>query len=832
MTGRKPLDVGTVIDGDVRVTSVVEDDALGFRYLVEIVADRQPGELIEFLPRSLACRDAHGIMVAARPEQSDSLELCRARFLAEAALLRALPHPNLVPILRAFEHQGAPCLVMPCAAGQTLAEKAVGQVRLPSQDELDELVAPLVSALSSLHARNLFHCNVGPQTILIGEHGQPMLVGFGGTRALVAALTRTVDDCVTAGYSAPELYLSDASAHGAACDVYSLAAMLYRLVTGRAPVDVFQRNIGAAMSPATTARGSYRPGFLATIDAGLALDPAARPLSIEAFGRRLLGGDATVSPAVALARQPASPPHAAGRGSIAPPLATSTAAASSPDLTPPPASALSRAAGAPLAPSASNAAGNPGQAAGLRPSQNGPVGAAVAPAAVPRRMWAGSARFIALAAGLALLAGLGIGWLDQQGGKGVKSNDQPVPAPAVATAPPARSVEEAPKTPGAAVEATPAKPAGGDEARRPGEELARQQQKEQFDAEIITANRARERNARLAAIAQTSDRDSLLALADSDKTLLPQLEERLAVLGFVRATAGQRLMWVRPGHGEAFRDCEICPELVAVPPPVKSPARTAKATPASTSPQASAPVAIDVPLAVGRFEVTRDEFAAFIADTGYETAGGCHARRPGWQLDPELSWKEPGFEQTGRHPVVCVSFDDAQAYVAWLNLRTKADYRLLTEDEWDHAARSGTATALRFPFGKDDSDICTYANGADKSAAQVNPDWKVADCTDGYAATAPVGSFKPNHFGLFDTLGNVWEWVDTCAPAPDSIDKSRPVVCTSKNPRFLKGGSFSDRSDLLEPSARSGAEPGVRDEIVGFRVVRSLQRQPGKGAAQ
>lgn len=790
MTSSEPLDIGTEIAGDVRIASVVETDALGYRYLVTVGPDNHPGELFEFMPRALAGRDGRGRLAPLRAEDAESLRLGLARFRAEAEALRATRHPNVAAVDRVIETRGTTCILLPCDEGCTLAAMAENLRRLPTQDELDRLVAPLIAALSSLHKRGVIHCSIGPETIRLGPDQTPMLVRFGATRAFLASRTRTVGDCVTPGYSAPELYLSDASAQGAACDVFSLAATLYRLVMGRAPVDVFQRNIGEAMSPAISSRGSYRPSFLAAIDAGIALDPSGRPASIEALGQRLLGYHAS-APTTSTGPLVTEPAQAASR---APGASTAVPAAT-------------------VAPSEAAAAQHP-PASGEQPDDTadttaGSDDASGQEAAAPGRagrLSSSPARLAMLAAGLALLVGAGVGMLDL-GRQSTKPADPAKPSGPIATAPPV-------------------KPASEEEARRQREELTRRQQKEQLDTETIATTRARERNARLAAIAETTDRDALFSIAGTDTTLLPQVEARLTALGFVRGLVEQRVVWVRPG--EPFRDCATCPELVAVPPPVRSAAQTPKATPAAAAP-ASQPAAGDAPLAIGRFEVTRDEFAAFVTDTGYEPGAGCHARRPVWQLDPELSWKDPGYAQNGRHPVVCVSFDDAKAYVAWLNLRTKADYRLLTEDEWDHAARSGTATALRFPFGKDDRDICGYANGADQNAKETNPGWQVADCTDGFAATAPVGSFKPNHFGLYDTLGNVWEWVDSCGAAPGEDKARTPAVCTPRHPHILKGGSFSDRSDLLETSARGGAEPGVRDEIVGFRVARSLQPRASAG---
>jgi formylglycine-generating enzyme required for sulfatase activity len=118
---------------------------------------------------------------------------------------------------------------------------------------------------------------------------------------------------------------------------------------------------------------------------------------------------------------------------------------------------------------------------------------------------------------------------------------------------------------------------------------------------------------------------------------------------------------------------------------------------------------------------------------------------------------EPGYEN---HPVTAVSWRGTIAYVQWLSAKTGYTYRLLTESEWEYAARAGTQTS--FYFGDDALKLCEYANIPNYTWLKYHPNWGVLRCTDGYAETAPVGRFKPNSFGLYDILGNAWEWVEDC----------------------------------------------------------------------
>jgi formylglycine-generating enzyme required for sulfatase activity len=205
-------------------------------------------------------------------------------------------------------------------------------------------------------------------------------------------------------------------------------------------------------------------------------------------------------------------------------------------------------------------------------------------------------------------------------------------------------------------------------------------------------------------------------------------------------------------------------------------------------------------------------------------------REGGRQLRPQLSWSAPGFAQNENHPVACVSWEDADSYAQWLGTKTGNTYRLLTEAEWEYAARGGSAA--RFSFGDEAAGICEYGNGADQTAGIAFPDWTVAPCRDGFPYTAPAGTFKPNPFGLYDMHGNLWEWVADCQSdslrhlsSPDAAGGARPA-CTADTPRVLRGGSWSDPPERLRSAARIAGPPTTHDQIVGFRIGRSLE--PGK----
>jgi formylglycine-generating enzyme required for sulfatase activity len=171
--------------------------------------------------------------------------------------------------------------------------------------------------------------------------------------------------------------------------------------------------------------------------------------------------------------------------------------------------------------------------------------------------------------------------------------------------------------------------------------------------------------------------------------------------------------------------------------------------------------------------------------------------------------------------VVCVSWNDAVAYTAWLSRETGQRYWLPTEAEWEYAARAGTTTA-RY-WGDDPDQACAYANVADQTKGPEGNSWtQKHECNDGYWSSAPVGRFRANAWRLNDMLGNVWEW--TCS-AYDKDYGGAEKECTNKDistPRSLRGGSWSFRPIGVRSADRTGNTPPYRDGNVGFRLARSL----------
>jgi formylglycine-generating enzyme required for sulfatase activity len=236
------------------------------------------------------------------------------------------------------------------------------------------------------------------------------------------------------------------------------------------------------------------------------------------------------------------------------------------------------------------------------------------------------------------------------------------------------------------------------------------------------------------------------------------------------------------------------------------------------------------PFAVGVTHVTRGQFATFVAATGHKTDGGCRTYDgKEWKNNSDANWRAPGFEQQDSHPVVCVNWNDAEAYVGWLKQQTGVDYRLLTEAETEYVARAATrgTRQLRYFFGNDPKDLCAYGNGADlTAAAKFNWDKaQVANCNDGFVYTAPAGRFAANGFGVKDVHGNASSWtqdcfVDSYKDAP--TDGTKAVEKEDCQQRVSRGGSWGDSPVILRSANRYGDSSDSRGNYLGFRVARPV----------
>jgi formylglycine-generating enzyme required for sulfatase activity len=250
---------------------------------------------------------------------------------------------------------------------------------------------------------------------------------------------------------------------------------------------------------------------------------------------------------------------------------------------------------------------------------------------------------------------------------------------------------------------------------------------------------------------------------------------------------------------------------------------------------------------LGNYEITAEAFERFVDDTGYVTSaqdGGAFcldADTGAFQVDPACNWRNPGFEQDGRHPVTCVSWVDAARYCNWLSRKSELPpaydeatgdlldangvvtnditrvrgFRLPTEAEWEYAARGGGKT-IRFGNGRN------IARSSEINFDAGSGEYDYAEKGRYRKQTMPVGSFKPNDLGLYDMAGNVWEWCSDFVGTYGNDDLVNPYNTTGmQSRRAARGGRWGGSARELRVSARMGWTADDRCNNIGFRVART-----------
>lgn len=242
--------------------------------------------------------------------------------------------------------------------------------------------------------------------------------------------------------------------------------------------------------------------------------------------------------------------------------------------------------------------------------------------------------------------------------------------------------------------------------------------------------------------------------------------------------------------------CEECPELVTIPEGSFSMGDINGTGEADEKPVRIVKVK---GFRLSKYEVTKAQFAAFMRATGYQSG-----ESDAWCKGPN----QPDLFTESTHPASCISWEDAQAYIRWLNAVSGKAYRLPSESEWEYAARAGTTS--------------DYPMGEELGSGKANCDNSV--CGDRFDYTSPVGSFAANRWGLHDMTGNVWEWVQDCwhdnyIGAPYHSGAWTSGECTS---RVLRGGYCYGTPASLRSATRYSTSPDGRDHTNGFRLAHDL----------
>ena len=727
---------GTRLD-ELEIERVLGAGGFGVTYLARDVSLDAWRAVKEYLPRDWGTRRRDGTIGPRTGTDAEDYEWGLTRFLDEARILAQFDHPNLVRVYRVFEAQGTAYMVTEYVEGRTLAA-ALRESGPWSERQVRELLEALTAGLSAVHGAGLLHRDIKPGNVMVRGDGTPVLIDFGAARQAMGRQSRSVTAVLTPGYAPIEQY-SPRGNQGPWTDIYALGALAYEALSGQVPEDATERVLEDRLRPmGEVAPQRVSAVLAAAIDAALAVDGRDRPQSLDAWRAQL-------SEPTILAPGTSRPGGGAAVGAVT---------------------------------------GTVGGDAGAERS-----GRAAAGALVWRQWWLPGTAAAGLV-GVALVVALTAPWS--------RSGPEETPAPP----PDPVAVDPAPSEPGTDVSpGQPAEPAEIDPAPAPApapdpapppapppavlpaaveealglDRAARQEIQAglsaagfdvgvadgRFGAGTRVALRAWQAasgvpatgylDASTAAALRAAAAEALRVEVERQAEIDAEAERQAEIAAEARRQAeiaaerqrlaeAERLAELWP-PGRVFRDCPSCPEMVVLP---------------------------GGGLAMGRYEVTVGEYRAFASATG-GGADDCAYDRG--------SWRNPDFAQTDRHPVTCVSWDDAQEYVSWLSRTTGATYRLPTEAEWESAAAGSQ-------------------RGCDSERT-------------GNGGTCPVGSYGTNAAGLSDMVGNLWEWTEDCWEG----DCGR---------RVLRGGSWLFIAGNQRPGARLRSDTGYRRSTCGFRVARTL----------
>jgi formylglycine-generating enzyme required for sulfatase activity/serine/threonine protein kinase len=785
------LPPGTLID-KLRIDRLLGQGAFGLTYLVTDTVLDKSFVLKEFLPRDLVTRLPDGRLQPVSEEAAERFSAGLARFLNEGKTVAQLEHPNIVTVFRCFEANGTAYLLMPWYRGEPLHRLLKRSGNL-SEEEALALCRPLLGALEYIHRNGLVHQDIKPANVYITEEGTPILLDFGAT------------GFGSEGYAAIEQSQPGAEV-GPWTDIYSLAATLYRSVGGRIPVSAEQRKNDITegnADPLTPLRRLVREqeygGILAAIDQGLALESAQRPQSVGVWRNSFsMGAPVSIDkegrewlPIILL-----SVFLVILAGAV-----IYLFVGDKPDFGEASKESPSQQADSALPPDRERHA-SPEETRRWQEALEADTAfayrlfiedfpdsihedqALVHLERLDHQAW-GKAEFEGTRAAIE-------SYLEQFPG-GLHEADAKIALEEIRLAEQARDRElqdlerqdheaweaaRTARTVAAIDQYLEAWPAGlhGDEAR----ELKRQIQAAANDQRAFDAARK-------------------LNTIDAYQSYVDAFPKGNSVAQALEAIDGLTL---RPG--KTFRDCSDCPTMVVVPAGSFWQGSDETDSDALKMETPRRMVTFAEPFAVSVFEITLEQWDRCVAD------GGCSTRP-----------RDNGWGR-GSRPVIMVSWNDAQEFTSWLSQKTGQSYSLPSESQWEYAARAGEESDW---LSGDAARVCEYGNIAGQESGFR---WQHEDCGDQAAMeTLPVGSFRPNAFGVYDVIGNVAEWTLDCMnlsylDAPADGSAWGRGICSS---RMTRGGSWFTGTREVRLPARFNLKNGDRNDFTGFRVVRTVEDQ-------
>ena len=826
----------------------------------------------EYLPAEFAARTEASTVVPKSNTDAQDYHWGLTRFLDEARTLARFNHPNLNRVLRFFESNGTAYMVLEYVQGETLADRLTRERQLP-EESLQRLLEEVLSGLEVMHDAGYVHRDIKPGNLMLREEdGSAVVLDFGAARQAVGQRSKAITSILTPGYAPVEQYDGKVDRVGAWTDIYALGMVAYRCVSGISDSelpDAVARMLALSreepeLLPAIEAgKGKFNAKLLEAIDWSMEVDEGDRPQSVKIW-RGALAGGGRIKDLTKSVRKPATESTKArtiGRrgpswSTVALTLAISAllgagawwwgwqthpgrfgqAPGESPPLTGQEAPAGMP--GEPVVGAETRETGETSASAQDAPSlENEGIGqpAPREPAQTPEE--AEVARLLAAAA-----TDLKARRLTSPAGNNAWENYQHVlslaPAHPEAMAGMERVIDNYMQLFGAEVEKEDFEKADDYLAKiselHPDSPVLETGERRLQEAKRARADRLaeqeRQRRAEEAAKQAELERQRI---TQAVKTHWQSFEAALAAedfeaaanaLGEIRAldpdapelaAGGQRLAQTR----QAAELKELVGEMVSIPGGTFRMGDLSGEGDEDEKPVHS----VTVPaFLMGKHEVTVGQFHRFVKATEYRTDANGNPDMAvytgdglGWASG--CSWCNPGFSVGDDHPVVCVNWNDAEAFVEWLSAQTGRTFRLPTEAEWEYAARAGSGT--KYHFGNSESQLCRYANHADQSTDYSD---RNNSCSDGVGKrTAVVGRYQPNGYGLYDMHGNVWEWVQDCwnssyAGAPMDGRAWRLGEC---NRRVLRGGSWDYMPRNLRSANRNWISRSNRNAGVGFRLA-------------
>ena len=808
---------------EYRVVGMVGAGGFGITYRVYDVHLDKELALKEYLPNHWATRAAGDTVAPLSSTYAADYEWGLRRFLDEARTLARFNHPHLNRVHRFFEANGTGYMVLEYVGGETLAARLNRELRLP-EEALRRLLEEVLSGLALVHGAGVVHRDIKPANLMLrAEDGGAVLLDFGAARQAVGRQSGLVSLVLTPGYAPIEQHAGEAGRMGPWTDIYALGMVAYRCLSGMRD-DELPHSVARAsaqhrggedlLAPAVEAgKGRYSLELLEAVDWAIKVDEEARPRRVEAWCEAWSGAGGRDTDEAGRARR-----RLEGQLDS---LASSGVGGGGLRSVRRGGSVRGSRAAAGVRASEGEAASGGGGSAGV-----GGAG----------RRW--GIRALALVV-LVVYVMSAFRWMSVYG----PEEDGLAMTETAEVTEPAQEEASAEKAEVGRLLAAAEADLAALRLTSPSGENAweKYQAVLELDSGNPEALAGLERvigsyMELLGAALEQGEFDKAAGYMERIRALRPgssALEEGEQRLQAARQERAERESEEAARRAVAERARVVVGEMVSIP---GGSFRMGDLSGEGGDEEKPVHNVMVPAFKLGKYEVTVDQFRHFVDATGYGTeaeiadSAGCviyssDLSEPSdifmlWIEMPGYSWRDPGYAVEDNYPVACVSWNDAQAFIDWLNGETGGNYRFPSEAEWEYAARASSTT--KYYFGNDESQLCGYANHADSS---TNFDWRNESCSDGVGEGAAwVGRYQPNRYGLYDMYGNVWEWTQDCVNLSNMDYEGAPADGSAWGEsgdcimRVIRGGSWDYGAWHLRSAARM-VSPSIRNYGLGFRLA-------------